>query len=97
MPAQLPRAAFEPLSPDLDVEALVESTPNFEHAPRIPFDSIEERGLEMFEKLISLHVIVGGKPLVVEGIKEHLDPSVFSERWLRQHHSSKSELPKRTQ
>ncbi|DAA73697.1 TPA_exp: Uncharacterized protein A8136_4131 [Trichophyton benhamiae CBS 112371] len=64
---QLPRAAFEPISPDLDFTELVESTPNFEPVTRIPAHAIEEQGIENFEKLVKLHVIYSGKPLVVEG------------------------------
>ncbi|KKK16572.1 hypothetical protein ARAM_003092 [Aspergillus rambellii] len=91
MPAQRPRAAFEPLSPDLDVQDLVKSTPNFEHAVRIHCDAIDEHGLEDFEKLVLLHVIVRGLPLVVEGFNKKLDNSIFSEIWLRSHHSKKEE------
>jgi len=90
MPAQRPRAAFEPIPPDLDVAALVESTPNFEYVVRIHCNSIDEHGLDNFDKLVRLHVILGGKPLVIEGFHERLDRSVFSERWLRSHHSSRS-------
>jgi hypothetical protein len=90
MPAQRPRAAFEPIPPDLDVAALVESTPNFEYVIRIHCNSIDEHGLDNFDKLVRLHVILGGKPLVIEGFHERLDRSVFSEKWLRSHHSTKS-------
>jgi hypothetical protein len=89
MPAQRPRAAFEPIPPDLDVAALVESTPNFEYVVRIHCNSIDEHGLDNFDKLVRLHVILGGKPLVIEGFHERLDRSVFSEKWLRSHHSTK--------
>ncbi|KAL3456816.1 hypothetical protein BJX64DRAFT_31980 [Aspergillus heterothallicus] len=91
MPAQRPRAAFEPLSPDLDVTELVDSTPNFEQVVRIHCDAIDENGLENFEKLVLLHVIVRGLPLVVEGFDKRLDNAVFSETWLRNHYSAKQE------
>ncbi|EAW10061.1 putative JmjC domain protein [Aspergillus clavatus NRRL 1] len=91
MPAQRPRAAFEPIPPNLDVAALVDSTPNFEYVVRIDCNAIDEHGLGNFEKLVRLHVILGGKPLVVEGFHERLDHSVFSETWLRMHHSDKTE------
>lgn len=90
MPAQRPCAAFEPLPPDLDVTALVESTPNFEFAVRIHCDAIDEQGLENFEKLVLLHVVLGGKPLVIEGYEDRLDKWTFSEQWLRDNHSAKS-------
>ncbi|KAL4870625.1 hypothetical protein BDV12DRAFT_165498 [Aspergillus spectabilis] len=91
MPAQRPRAAFEPLSPDLDVGDLIRSTPNFEEVVRIHCDAIDENGLENFEKLVLLHVIVRGLPLVVEGFDRKLDKAIFSEKWLRNHYSAKQE------
>ncbi|KAL4899170.1 hypothetical protein BDW74DRAFT_164012 [Aspergillus multicolor] len=96
MPAQRPRAAFEPISPTLDVEDLVKSSPNFEDAVRIHCDAIDENGLENFEKLVLLHVIVRGLPLVVEGFDKKLDSAIFSEKWLRTHYSAKSEYCGRT-
>ncbi|KAL2819942.1 hypothetical protein BDW59DRAFT_119432 [Aspergillus cavernicola] len=91
MPAQRPRAAFEPLSPELDVPELIASTPNFEEVVRINCDAIDDNGLENFEKLVLLHVIVRGLPLVVEGFDKKLDSSIFSEKWLRNHYSAKKE------
>ena len=90
MPAQRPQAAFEPLPPDIDVAALVETTPNFEFVVRIHCDAIEEQGLENFEKLVLLHVVLGGKPLVVEGYDARLQDWIFAERWLRDNYSAKS-------
>ncbi|KAF7587505.1 hypothetical protein BBP40_007150 [Aspergillus hancockii] len=92
MPTPRPRAAFEPISPDLDVAALVNSTPNFEYVARIHCDAIDDNGLEIFEKLVWLHVVLGGKPLVVEGFNQRLDKSIFSEKWLRSHYSTKTEF-----
>jgi hypothetical protein len=92
MPAQRPRAAFEPISPDIDVTALVESTPNFEFVVRIHCDAIDEQGLENFEKLVLLHVILGGKPLVVEGYDTRLEKWIFAEQWLRDNCSAKSKF-----
>ena len=90
MPTRRPRARFEPISPNLDVSSLVESTPNFEYVVRIHCDSIDKLGLESFEKLVQLHVVLGGKPLVIEGFDQRLDPSIFSEEWLRENYSKKS-------
>ncbi|KAK6819792.1 hypothetical protein RU639_007290 [Aspergillus parasiticus] len=92
MPAQRPRAAFEPISPDLDIAHLVDSTRNFEYVARIHCDAIDANGLENFEKLVWLHVVLGGKPLVVEGFNQRLDSSIFSEKWLRSHYSMKTEF-----
>ncbi|KAL4972893.1 hypothetical protein BDW66DRAFT_143255 [Aspergillus desertorum] len=91
MPAQRPRAAFEPISPASDVADLIKSSSNFEEAVRIKCDAIDENGLENFEKLVLLHVIVRGLPLVVEGFDKKLDNVIFSERWLRDHYSAKRE------
>jgi hypothetical protein len=89
MPSQRPCAAFEPISPDLDVAALVEATPNFEYVVRIHCDMIDHQGKEAFEKLVLLHVIVGGKPLVIEGYQQHLDRWAFGLQWLRDNYSQK--------
>jgi hypothetical protein len=90
MPLQTLRAAFEPISPGIDVPALVESTPNFEFVVRIPCDAIDEQGLDTFERLVLLHVIIGGKPLVVEGYQNRLEKWIFAEQWLRDNYATKS-------
>lgn len=90
MPAQRPQAAFEPISPTIDVPALVETTPNFEWVVRIHCDAIYEQGLDNFEKLVRLHVINGGKPLVVEGYDTKFEKWIFAERWLRDNYATKS-------
>jgi hypothetical protein len=89
MPAQRPRASFEPIPPDFDLRELVESTENFQYVDRISCDAIEEQGLENFEKLILLHVIIGGKPLVVDGFEDRLDPWTFTSKWLHDNHGDK--------
>lgn len=71
---------------------MVESTPNFEYVIRIQCDKIEEEGLETFEKLVLLHVILGGKPLVIEGYQSRLDKGVFGLQWLRDNYASKGNL-----
>lgn len=85
-PSRIPPAAFEPLPPDLDVAALVESTDNFKYAARIHCDAIDLQGTANFEKLVLLHVIVSGKPLVIEGYnsERRLPSSLFSTKWLRE-------------
>ncbi|MCJ1243519.1 hypothetical protein MMC30_000716 [Trapelia coarctata] len=91
MPAQRPSASFEPLPPDLDLNALVESTPNFEYVTRIPSDVIEQQGIESFEKLVLLHVVIGGKPLVIDGFNRQLDQWTFTTQWLRDNVGGKFE------
>ncbi|KAK5094698.1 hypothetical protein LTR70_003912 [Exophiala xenobiotica] len=83
MPSTRPCAAFEPISPDFDLKTLVESTPSFEYAVRIHSDMIEHHGLASFERLVLMHVILGGKPLVIEGYESRLDRWIFAIQWLR--------------
>ncbi|RMZ78907.1 hypothetical protein DV737_g3699, partial [Chaetothyriales sp. CBS 132003] len=94
MPSRRPCAAFEPISPDFDIKALVESTPNFEWVVRIQADMIDHQGIEAFEKLVLIHVILGGKPLVVEGYGRRLDKWTFAVQWLRDNVGSKVEYPR---
>ncbi|KAJ9642442.1 hypothetical protein H2199_004823 [Coniosporium tulheliwenetii] len=75
MPAQRPRAAFEPLPP----------------ISMISWEMIEQNGLEQFEKLVLAHVVKGGKPLVIDGFEERLDPWTFTPKWLRDNMGSKVE------
>ncbi|KIW37975.1 uncharacterized protein PV06_09952 [Exophiala oligosperma] len=91
MPPAKPCAAFEPIPPDFNLQALVESTPNFEWVVRIHCDMIDHQGLENFEKLVLIHVILGGKPLVIEGYEARLDKWTFALQWLRDNCGSKVE------
>ena len=91
MPSQRPSAAFDPIPPDLDLPRLVEETPNFEYVTRISCEMIEEQGLESFDKLVLLHVILGGKPLVIEGFNYRLDEWTFTPQWLQDNCGKKFE------
>ncbi|KAI4183045.1 MAG: hypothetical protein L6R41_005627 [Letrouitia leprolyta] len=91
MPSARRSAAFDPISPDLDLDALVQQTPNFEYVTRISCDMIETQGLETFEKLVLLHVIIGGRPLVIEGFHKRLDEWTFTSGWLQDNHGKKFE------
>lgn len=93
MPAQTPRAAFEPIPPDFDVRELVENTEKFQYVDRISVDMIKHQGVEQFEKLVLLHVVIGGKPLVVDGFEDVLDPWTFTPEWLTANCGDKSRLP----
>lgn len=90
MPSTRPCAAFEPIAPDFNVRDLVESTPNFEWVVRIHCDMIDHQGLENFDKLVLIHVILGGKPLVIEGYQGRLDRWTFGLQWLRDNCGRKS-------
>jgi hypothetical protein len=93
MPSALhPQAKFDPIPPDLDLSALIEKTPNFDYVIRISTDQIHELGLAEFEKLVLLHVIIGGKPLVIEGWHKSLLPWLFSQTWLADNVGKKREF-----
>ena len=91
MPSQRPSAAFDPIPPNLDLATLVEETPNFEYVTRVSCDTIEAQGMEAFEKLLLLHVIIGGKPLVIDGFQHRLDEWTFTSQWLKDNIGSKFE------
>jgi hypothetical protein len=91
MPAARPRASFEPIPPDFDLKTFVESADNFEYANRIPYETILNNTPEEFERLILLYVIIRGKPLVIDGFEELLDPWTFTPSWLRDNHGDKGE------
>ena len=91
MPSQRPSAAFDPIPPDLDLAALIEETPSFEYVTRVSCDMIEAQSMEAFEKLVLLHVIIGGKPLVIEGFQKRLDEWTFTSQWLKDNCGSKFE------
>ena len=83
MPSNLhPQAKFDPIPPDLDLATLVEKTDNFDYVIRIHVDQIDEIGLDQFEKLLLLHVVKDGKPLVIEGWDTKLKPWLFNAQWL---------------
>lgn len=81
-----PQAKFDPIPPDLDLQSLVDRTPNFELAQRIPASKI--RKLE-FEKLVWYQVIKQGRPLVIEGWQGKLPKSLFSSQWLEATYNKK--------
>ena len=91
MPAQVPQASFVPLPPDFDIDQLVEKTPNFAVAARVSYDTVQAHGVDAFAKLVVLHVILGGKPLVIEGFQKLLPTHLFSPTWLYENHGAKCE------
>ncbi|KAI1425581.1 hypothetical protein F5Y12DRAFT_746666 [Xylaria sp. FL1777] len=83
MPSALhPQAKFDPIPPDLDLHNLVDRTPNFDWVTRISIAQIRRLGPAGFEKLVQLHVIEGGRPLVIEGWNRVLPKELFSPTWL---------------
>ncbi|KAK4133256.1 hypothetical protein BT67DRAFT_456915 [Trichocladium antarcticum] len=89
--AQHPQAKFDPIPPDLDLHGLVERTPNFHWVLRISAAQIRNIGPQEFEKLVFLHVIHGGKPLVIEKWNDRLPKSLFSAQWLEATYNKKPE------
>ena len=92
MPAQVPQASFEPISPWLNVDKLVESTDNFEYVARVSYDMIAAQGADALDKLVLLHVILGGKPLVIEGFDASLPRHLFNHGWLDEKHGTQSKI-----
>lgn len=92
MPTALhPQAKFDPIPPDLDLHELVDSSPNFDWVVRISISQIRRLGPSGFEKLVQLHVIEGGRPLVIEGWDKVLPQSIFGAKWLEQQYDKKRE------
>lgn len=91
MPAQRPRAQFEPIPPNLNLTRLVEAYDHFDFCPRIRYDDIQAHGVDRFEKLVKKHVVTDGKPLVIEGFENVLDPWTFSAKWLKDNVGDKVE------
>ncbi len=76
------QAAFDPIPPDLDLHALVEKTANFSWVDRMSLDEIYEMGIFEFEKLVTVQVIIGGRPLIIGGWEKYLPPWMFGDKWL---------------
>jgi hypothetical protein len=84
-----PQAKFDPLPPDLDVHALVERTSNFKWAQRVSRSQIRNLGQQEFEKLVLIHVVAGGKPLVIDGWDGVLPQWLFNVGWLEKTYDKK--------
>ncbi|TKA24777.1 hypothetical protein B0A50_05765 [Salinomyces thailandicus] len=52
---------------------------------------IDSQGMAAFERLVLMHVVIGGKPLVIDGFEDRLDPWTFSPKWLRDNCGEKVE------
>ncbi|RCI14243.1 hypothetical protein L249_5992 [Ophiocordyceps polyrhachis-furcata BCC 54312] len=92
MPTSLhPQAKFDPLPPDIDVRALVDRTPNFRWVQRVSRSQIRNLGPQEFERLVQIHVIAGGKPLVIDGWDAVLPKWLFNVDWLEKTYDKKRE------
>lgn len=87
-----PQAQFVPISPDLDLDALVENTDNFDYVTRISTEKLQEHSIQSFEALVLAVVIQSGKPLVIEDWPEKsLPPWLFSRQWLEENMGTKGQ------
>jgi hypothetical protein len=92
MPSSLhPQAKFDPIPPDLDLRGLVDRTDNFEWALRVPAARLRTLGPHEFEKLVLIHVMQGGRPLVIEKWNDRLPRDLFSIKWLEETYNKKEE------
>ena len=87
-----PQAKFDPIPPNLDLHNLVDRTPNFEWAMRISAKELMRFDAQRFEKLVYLHVIAGGKPLVITDWNLKLPKSIFSAAFLQNTYDKKGAL-----
>lgn len=49
---------------------------------------IDQQGMDRFDKLVLLHVVIGGKPLIVDDYHTRQDPWTFSSKWLEDNHGN---------
>ncbi|KAE8452892.1 hypothetical protein EG329_013164 [Mollisiaceae sp. DMI_Dod_QoI] len=84
-PQTHPQAQFVPISPDFDLDALVNSTDNFDYVTRLSTEKLQEHSIQSFEALVLTIVIQTGKPLVIENWGSSLPPWLFSRGWLEEH------------
>ncbi|APA16214.1 hypothetical protein sscle_16g109840 [Sclerotinia sclerotiorum 1980 UF-70] len=87
MPSQQhPRAQFVPLSPNIDLDALVNDNPSFDHVRRLPQADLEAHTVQSLEQLVYVYVIQEGRPLVLEGWGSYIPPWLFSAKWLEENY-----------
>lgn len=90
MPTSLhPQAKFDPIPPDLDLSSLVDHTPNLKWVQRVSRDQIRNLGQREFEKVALMHVLIGGKPLVIGGWDAVLPESLFNANWFEKAYDKK--------
>lgn len=88
-PALHPQAKFDPIPPDLDLDDLVDRTPNLKWVQRVTRSQIRNLGHREFEKVVLMHVLLGGKPLVIGGWDEVLPDWLFNVDWLEKTYDKK--------
>ena len=78
--------------PDLDLDALVDKTPNFHWVLRVSAAQIRDIGVQEFEKLVHVHVVVNGRPVVIEKWNDALPEWLFSAEWLEKTYDKRRAL-----
>ncbi len=81
-----------PISPDFDVDALVDSAENFDYVTRLSTEKLKEHSSQSFEALVLSVVIQSGKPLVIEDWGSALPSGLFSSKWLEDNLGLKREF-----
>lgn len=90
MPTSLhPQAKFDPIPPDLDLVGLVDRTHNFKWVQRVSRSQIRGLGQQEFEKVVFMHVVQGGKPLVIDGYDGFIPKWLFNVDWLEKTYDKK--------
>lgn len=89
------KAKFVPISPGFDLHTLVQCTENFDYVRRISKDKLNSRSIGNIEALVKSVVVLGGKPLVIEGWGPSLPSALFSSEWLEENLGSKALSQKR--
>ncbi|KAM3150142.1 hypothetical protein ABEW05_009562 [Botrytis cinerea] len=85
MPSQQhPRAQFVPLSPNIDLDALVEDNASFDHVRRLPQSDLEAHTVQSLEQLVYSYVVQEGRPLILEGWGSYMPPWLYSSKWLEE-------------
>ncbi|KAF7883400.1 uncharacterized protein EAF02_005320 [Botrytis sinoallii] len=85
MPSQQhPRAQFVPLSPNIDLDALVEDNASFDHVRRLPQSDLEAHTVQSLEQLVYAYVVQEGRPLILEGWGSYMPPWLYSSKWLEE-------------
>lgn len=85
MPSQQhPRAQFVPLSPNIDLDALVEDNASFDHVRRLSQSDLEAHTVQSLEQLVYSYVVQEGRPLILEGWGSYMPPWLYSSKWLEE-------------
>ena len=78
------------IPPSLDLLQLAANNPKFVETKRISWNLLKENP-ELFDRLVFLHVITLGRPLVIDGVESWIDRSTFTSQWLQRYYSDKVE------